>query len=156
MFKRRLGKISASLGPQETELLRGLVSEYLDLLKTEQSGDPVLKRLFPEAGGDDPEVTRQFNEVTGDELNRHKQNAVEIVMASLPESGTWRETLSQEQWGAWLTLLTDLRLTIGTRLNVTEDTMEKQADPRDPQQREIAVLHYLGALQESLVSAVNP
>jgi len=64
--------------------------------------------------------------------------------------------LTDEEQEAWLVLLTDLRLAMGVRLGVTEETFNTFPNPNDPAQWPLAVLHYLGSLQESLVNAINP
>lgn len=156
MFQKKRGKITVGFAAEEIELLRRLINEYLDLLKSEDSEDPVLKRLYPDASIDDPDVSNQYREITGNELARHKNSTAELALALLPEQGSWRGTLTDEDWSAWLVLLTDLRLTLGTRLGVTEETMEVAIDPGDPEQWPLAILHYLGALQDSLVEAVSP
>lgn len=156
MFQKKRGKISVAFEAEEIELLKRLITEYVDLLRSEDPDDDVLKRLYPDASKDDPVVTNQYREITGDELKRHKHATAERALASLPEQGTWRGVLTEEDWSAWLVLLTDLRLTLGTRMGVTEETMEMELDPSDPEQWPLAVLHYLGALQDSLVRAVSP
>jgi hypothetical protein len=83
-----------------------------------------------------------------------KKNA-SIALQSLSESGRWHGVLSDEEREAWLVLLTDLRLVIGERQGVTDEVMERMPDPNDPDEWPLAVLHYLGALQESLVRAAS-
>lgn len=154
MFRRRRGEISVAVGKEEADLLRRLIAEYRTLLDAAgEPGDPIYARLFPSASLDDPDLDRQYRELASDSLDQHKRNTVEIATRSLGESGGWRSTLAEEEREAWLVLLADLRLAIGVRLAVTEETMGMPADPSDPEQWPLAVLHYLGALQESLVQA---
>ena len=40
--------------------------------------------------------------------------------------------LDRDQADAWLRALNDIRLVLGTRLEVTEDTYEEDVDPEDP------------------------
>jgi Domain of unknown function (DUF2017) len=65
------------------------------------------------------------------------------------------DRLSLEEAEAWLTALNDLRLVLGTRLNVSEDTLLHGLDPREPRARELALYAYLSALQEELVAALR-
>jgi hypothetical protein len=159
MFRRRpLGgrEVSVSLSVEETDLLRRLISEYVELLDAAPDpDDPGRARLFPAASMDDEEVTRQFRQLTESDLDKLKKKNAVIVRESLGDIGQWRAILTEEQKEAWLTLLTDLRLVIGSRQGVTEEDMERLLDPNDPEQWPMAVLHYLGALQESLVRAVS-
>jgi hypothetical protein len=50
-------------------------------------------------------------------------------------------------------VLNDLRLVLGTRLDVTEE-MDFDLDPSDPSAAELAVYAYLSWLQEQLVEAL--
>ena len=65
------------------------------------------------------------------------------------------DRLSLEEAEAWLTALNDLRLVLGTRLNVSEDTLLHGLDPREPRARELALYAYLSGLQEELVAALG-
>jgi hypothetical protein len=64
-----------------------------------------------------------------------------------------RERLTAEELDAWLRALNDLRLVLGTRLDVTEEMYEAEIDPAHPQAYELSVYGYLSWLQEQLVAA---
>lgn len=154
MFRRRRGQIRLALSQEEADLLTGVVREYLDLLDGERvPGDPVMARLFPSASLDDPQVAAEFHDLSDSELDEHKRATARAALESL--AGDRREALTEAQQEAWLVLLTDLRLALGVRLGVTEETMEKVPNPADPQQWPLAVLHFLGYLQETLVEALQ-
>ena len=71
------------------------------------------------------------------------------------EATAGREQLSAAEAEAWLRALTDLRLVLGTRLDVREDTFAEGLDLNDPRAPELAVYGYLSWLQEALVEAVS-
>ena len=71
------------------------------------------------------------------------------------EATAGQEQLSAEEAEAWLTALNSLRLVLGTRLDVREDTFADGLDMRDPRAPELAVYSYLTWLQDALVSAVS-
>lgn len=167
MFRTRRGKITVSLTDREAGLLRGLIGEYLEVLDTQKAStssgaiDPsdkerVMQRLFPEASLDDERVRAEYSQLARDSLEHDKRTNAQTALRSLGPAGPWKGTLSSEERDSWLVILTDLRLVIGTRLDVTEETMSIEPDPNDPQQWPIALLHYLGWLQETLVEASNP
>jgi hypothetical protein len=52
-------------------------------------------------------------------------------------------------------LLTDLRLAIGTRLDVTEEKMSDDIDPDDPEAAALSVLHWLGWVQGTILEAIT-
>jgi hypothetical protein len=118
--------------------------------------DPALARLLPDAYADDPERAAEFRRYTEPELRTGKQQAVRAVMDSLPPEGG-RVVLTPELADAWLGALNDLRLTLGTRLDVTEDSYTEldQLDPSSPRGRELTVFVWLGVLQETLVDTLS-
>jgi len=146
--------VRAALTEEEGELLKGIVREYLELLKADREpGDPVMARLFPSASIDDPTLEADFRELAGDDLLSHKRQTAGRVLEYL-DTGD-RRPLTEEEQEAWLVLLTDLRLAMGVRLGVTDETFDSFPNPSDPAQWPLAVLHYLGSLQESLVAALD-
>jgi hypothetical protein len=86
-----------------------------------EDDDPALERLFPPAYPDD--------EKDNDEYDR----------------------LDESQLTAWIGALNDLRLVLGTRLDVNEGTYTMPLDPRHPQAQELALFGYLTWLQEQAV-----
>lgn len=151
MFELSRGKIVVTFGRHEAELMRHTIDEYVHVLDSGTPLDPVNRRLFPSAGAEDEEVARTYRDLTFTELDEHKRATVTTAMTCLGERGGCKVDLSLGQQEAWLMLLTDLRLAIGTRLGVTEEMMEREPNPE--QDWNLALLHYLGALQESLLHA---
>ena len=52
-------------------------------------------------------------------------------------------------------MLTDLRLAIGARLEVTEELMSADVGPEDERAPALVTLHWLGWLQEMLLKAAG-
>lgn len=156
MFEPGRDGPTAVFDEPETALLRRLISQYLSVLDAGPSSpDPVMARLYPSASLDDEAVASTFRDLTVDDLDASKRSNAESALGCLGESGPWEGPVSPEQVDAWLALLTDLRLIIGVRESVTEETMEKKLDPRDPAHTSLVLLHYLGALQEDLIQAIQ-
>jgi hypothetical protein len=157
LFRSRRGKIRADLSKDEGELLRRLIREYLELLESREDRDRyVLARLFPSGSMEDSDVEREYRQLTQIDLDRRKRSNAEMASRSLTSRGPVRATLTDEESQAWLELLTDLRLAIGVRLGVTEEIMSAEPDLNEPTHWPLAVLHYLGMLQESLVRVLRP
>jgi len=55
---------------------------------------------------------------------------------------------------AWLAALNDLRLVLGTRLDVTEEMYERGVPEDDPRAASFAIYAYLGWLEEQVVDAM--
>ena len=84
-----------------------------------------------------------------DDLVARRHAALDTVEASV---GATR--LDEEEVLAWIGAVNDLRLVLGTRLDVSEET-ELAIDPDDPDAPALAVYGYLGFLLEALLSAVS-
>lgn len=157
MFKRKMnGRVSAAFDDEEAGLLRKVIVEYQQMLDADRpASDPLLQRLFPNASFDDEKLNADYASLTRGELETLKREAAARALASLGGSGPWAGPVGDVDRESWLTLLTDLRLAIGVQLAVNEETMQMVPDPRDPNQWPLAVLHYLGAVQESLIRALS-
>lgn len=146
------GAVEVRWEEYEVQLLSGLMDEMKLLLEADiPKSDSVISRLFPDAY-DEPDDARAFNELVGGELSETKRAALATARDTLSEN---RASWSREEAEAWLTLLTDLRLAIGTRLDVDEETMASDLDPDSPDAAALSVLHWLGWVQESVLAAMT-
>ena len=146
MFKRQWGKIILKLETYETEVLDQLFDQMIALVEVEQmsyedplerlvgiSGpiskptDPALARLFPDAYHDDSEAADDFRRYTEHDLRNNKAMKARIAQACLHQWPGKRE-LNADQANAWLLSLNDMRLALGTRLNVTEEGTERDVE----------------------------
>jgi Domain of unknown function (DUF2017) len=141
------GGVRLRLGDEEQFLLRELVVQLEPLL--EEPDDPALRRLFPPAHAE-PENEEQYRSLVRDQLVAGRMKALETVRDTLGS-----ETLDADEAEAWLRALNDLRLVLGTRLDVTEDIDWEDIDVREPRGRDLAVYAYLSWLQEQLVEALG-
>ena len=117
--------------------------------------DPVLARLLPDAYRDDTEAAGEFRRFTEQELRSGKLAAAQTVLDTLPEEGG-RVELTEEDAQVWLRALNDVRLALGVRLDITEDTAQRtqDLDPADPRSAYLWVYDWLTYLQETLVRAL--
>jgi hypothetical protein len=145
----RGGNLRLRLPDDERELIE-LLCEELRARVEDEPDHPDLRRLFPPAHADDPEAEAAYRSLVGSQLDAGRERAVATVQATLGS-----DTLTVEEAESWLTVLNDLRLVIGTRLDVTEE-MSFDLAPDDPRAAELAVYAYLSWLQEQLVEALMP
>lgn len=117
--------------------------------------DPALARLLPDAYAQDPSAATEFRRYTDADLRSGKRAAARTVLATVPEGGG-PVLLDREQAAAWLGCLNDLRLVLGTRLEVTEETDLEELDPHDPRAQALHIYGWLAWLQESLLSCLSP
>ena len=150
MFSRgRRGEIELRLSRDERTLLASLAAE----LRAELDGDthdPSLRRLFPPAYDDDADELA-YRELAGDSLLDGRRAALELLAETADG-----DRLSAEEADAWLRALNDLRLVLGTRLDVQEDTFASELRPDDPNAPALAVYGWLSWQQEQLVAVLIP
>ena len=154
-FRRKGSDVVARLDLAEAGII-GLLLDQLEQLfeaaEDDVAGDPVLARLLPDGHRGDPALAADYRELTESALRSGKADDLATVRATLPpDRGEVR--LDAEQAGAWLRCTNDLRLALGTRLEITEDT-EPPDDVTDEASHQLAVYYWLTALQGSLVDAL--
>jgi hypothetical protein len=149
------GRLHVSIGPQESSLLRELLKEMQTLLEADIPDiDPVKQRLFPDAYEDEKDE-QGYRELIGSELQDAKTAALSDVQRGAGDDGMIETWVPPGEIGSWLSVLTDLRLAIGVRLDVTEESMLEEVEPSHPDASAYAVLHWLGWLQESFLDAIR-
>ncbi|MCI3276426.1 DUF2017 domain-containing protein [Streptomyces cylindrosporus] len=143
---------------------------------TEPPKDPVLRRLFPDAYSD-PEGTpgpeeaeeqqahsAEFRRYTENDLRAGKrENALAVIRcldALTPAlDGGAILKLSTAESRQWLGALNDLRLAIGSRLEIEDeddtDVLYRLPD-EDPRKPMVMAYLWLGGLQETLVNTLMP
>jgi hypothetical protein len=145
--RTRKGQFQIRLPAEERDLLRSLPAQLKELL---DENDPSLRRLFPPAYVDDPELDAEYHRLMRADLLEHHRAALDIMTETIDA-----EELEEEQLTGWLAALNDLRLVLGTRLDVSEDTLGDEIDPTDPRAPALGLYGYLGWLQEQVVEALN-
>ncbi len=150
------GSLDVKLRSEEVEALRRVANDILDELKDTE--DPGLRRLFPPAYKDDPDRNEEFEVLTRDDLLARKRNAAEAVLKSIDRGktkrGTWSARLDEDVAQAWLALVNDARLILGTRLDVTEDMDHGPLPPDNPKALQHNLYVYLSAMEWALVEAL--
>ena len=166
--------VRSDVEPVEAHVLRQLAEELLELVTpAEQSDDPlaalvglsggdvappddpVLQRLLPDAYRDDDGAAADFRRYTDSDLRATKRAHATVVLETLPAEGGVLE-LDRDQADAWLGALNDMRLALGTSLGVTEETDVDDLPEDSPARPALEVYGWLGWLQESLLSCVEP
>lgn len=145
--RTRRGTYEVHLPEPERTLLGNLADQLRELLAA-TTDDPSVRRLFPTAYHDDPERDREYQQLVRDELLERRLSALATVEATLDV-----DELDEEQLSAWLSSLNDLRLVLGTRLDVSEELLDVEAD--DPDAPAYAVYEYLGFLLSEVVDALS-
>jgi len=165
------GAIIAAIARDEALLLQSLAAQLATLLGSPTDGDPAIVRLLPDAYPGDAEASVEFRRLTQSGLVERKIANTETVMVTLSESVDSGELrLDAAQAGAWLRSLTDLRLTLASRLGIEGNDNEHEVHEREGLDGNANAAHssaadsdgilqelydWLGYLQNSLVEAVD-
>jgi hypothetical protein len=176
-----------SLEPAEVSLLKLLTAQVAELLDdaparhptndgdelqdlldasmkpVDAPDDPVLRRLLPDAYRDDAGAAVEFRRLTESDLRATKLDALSRITTDLSvpavthRTGSVRLDLDEDAAAAWLPALTDIRLALGTRIDVTEDMDDERTRlPVDSARyAEIATYDWLSWLQDAMVRAVS-
>jgi Domain of unknown function (DUF2017) len=140
------GELRLRLPEEERMLLRGVAASTRDRLRDD---DPALRRLFPPAY-DDAELEQEYRELTRGQLTSGREQALELLEATVDNTG-----LSREEADSWLRALNDVRLVLGTELDVTEDLDWDALDHDDPRLPGLSLYAYVSWVQEQLVEALG-
>lgn len=141
------GTYSLNLREEERALIAAIVPDLRSLL-ADDPNDEMLTRLFPTARPDDAEAEAEYRDMVRDELVSKRLARLDIV-AELAEA----TALDQEQLAAWMGAVNDIRLVLGTRLEVTEDDEFEETDEADAESVARSAYWYLGWLLEHMVEA---
>ena len=161
MFVREGTVCTAQFAPGEAAVLNEVMLEVITLLSEGfDRGDPVVERLFPDFYPDDAETSAEMRKFTEDDLRSAKLEQAAALLDGLPVEGG-EVSLDEEQAEMWLKALTDVRIALGLRLSITDETdLEEELDeavlrdPASPRVGQLSVYAYLTYLQESLVGAL--
>ena len=175
-FRRRGGKTIARFTEAEAGVLRQVVGEVVELLGGPEAAkedpfsglglgaeptapeDPVLARLLPDGYREDPEAAMELRRLTESSLRGEKVRNARVVLGMLPAAGGTVTLDDDEVVDVWLKALNDVRLALGTQLEVSEEmdlAEEVEADPDSARAYSLVVYDWLGWLQDTLVRCVS-
>jgi hypothetical protein len=145
---QRGGGFRLRLPAAERDMIRSVPGELRDLLGDDLDAAD-LRRLFPPAYQDDAERQEEYRRLTIDDLAERRREALRVV-----EETVDADHLTEEQLTAWLGVVNDVRLVLGTRLDVTEDSYLRPLPQDDPRFAQFALFSYMGFLEENIVEAL--
>ena len=140
------GTIKVNLPAEELSVLASVAEDVAEALN-DGLPDEVRQRLFP-AAYDDAVKEAEFRRLMAGDLEERKAADLATFRASLLRGPPL--VLDGDEARAWLGALQDMRLALGTMLGIEQDGWEAD-DTDDPQ---MALLHYLGFVQDGLIRLV--
>lgn len=164
------GKITITLDAGEREVLGQLFDQMAQLLQelgaqetsdpleimlgmngsTQISDDPALARLFPDGYSNDEHASADFRRFTEQDLRQQKIAALSDVRDTL-ENKQDPTSVNSQQAQSWLKAINDLRLVLGTRLEITQEN-DFDFDSDDPG---VNLYNYLTYLQGTLIDSLS-
>ena len=141
------GDYQLRLSAEERDVLRSLPAQLRQLLDDD---DPALVRLFPTAYSEDPEREDEYRRLMKDELLARRLESLAVV-----EETVDAERLTEEQLNVWMRVINDLRLVLGTILDVSEDEDPAELDADDPQAPMRGLYWYLSMLLQAAIEALE-
>jgi hypothetical protein len=150
---KRNGNVEIKIAEDERQLLSSLIEQLRELvLSTAPEGavDPSLRRLYPAAYANDDQHEVEYQRSMRDQLLERRLSHLDAVETTLNDP-----ELNQETLNYWIMSINDLRLVLGTHLDVSEEDEPNFLDDDDPQQHQSAIYHYLSHLLGELVEVAN-
>jgi hypothetical protein len=139
-------------GTPPIEVIPGVLDPFADSGPKTRPDDPALARLLPDAYPDDVDATGEFRRYSEADVLAFKRANLRTMLSTLGE-GEEPIRLGPDQVRSWMYAINDLRLTIGTRLELEEGYVETMAalPPEDPRLPLFYLYEWLSALQDGLV-----
>jgi len=146
--RTRSGQYEIRLSTEERALLKGLGPRMREVLTDDD--DPVRERLFPVAYLDDDDRQTEYRLLAhGELLDSH------LAALTVLEETVGAERLDEEALSAWMRALNEVRLVLGTRLEISEDGDERPLEADDPEAQAFAIYDYLTWLQGEIIEALS-
>ena len=148
--RTRKGRFELRIPAAERDVLRSLPGLLRTLLSEGDTDDVALRRLFPPAYMDDADASAEFDEVVRGDLLSDRLAAIETMERTLDA-----RDVSEDELVAWLAAVNDLRLVLGVRLAVTEESEPADFAGDEDTERSHALYVYLSYLEEDVIAALS-
>lgn len=140
----KAGQISVRLDETMRALIKQVAEELREVLLVE---DPELtRRLYPTAYPDDDALEDGYQEVVHDQLLMARLDGIDQLQASIDD-----EEISLNTADAWMNTINQIRLVLGTKLDVGEEQVDIDQD--DPESTSYVIYQVLSHILEELTSA---
>ena len=137
------GCYEVALSAENRELLRTLPGQLRAAVAANPK-DAAFRRLFPPAYANDQAAEQEYRRLVGPELDQSRALAFDTLANTADAT-----ELSEEELDSWVRALNDIRLWLGTLLDVREDQTDD--DPEDPPH---LLYHLLTEIQGLAVEAL--
>lgn len=144
MFVAKEGEVLVRLDENVRALLHKVGEELREVLLVD---DPELtRRLYPTAYPEDEELESDYQDIVHDQLLMQRLDGIDQLQATVND-----EQITTEVADAWLSTINQIRLVLGTQLDVSED--DHDIDEDDPNAHSMVVYHVLSHILGELTDA---
>ncbi len=144
------GAFRINLSEDERETMLRFVDQLEEVLTAEHT-DPRLRRLFPTAYHENPDLDAEYQGYMRDELSQSRASSIATVREILGSENP----IAESQLYAFMMVLNSLRLVLGTLLGVSEDEDTDDIEEDDPSFGQAQLYGYLGWLLEWTVDTLS-
>ena len=142
------GTFTINLQVHERETMLDLVGQ-LETVLGSGPDDERLRRLYPTAYNENPEHDAEYQGFMREELTQSRAASIATVREMLSSDSP----VTENQLGAFMMVLNNLRLILGTLLDVNED--DDEPEETDPLYGQWQLYGYLGWLLEWVISSLT-
>lgn len=137
-------QIAVRLDDTMRALLRQVSEELREVLLVDDESQT--RRLYPTAYPDDEELERGYKDIVHDQLLMQRLDGIDQLQSTVDDA-----EISLDVADAWMTTINQIRLVLGTQLDVSED--ESTIDESDPLAASQVVYQVLSHVLEELTRA---
>ncbi len=143
---------------------RSLPGRLRATLENPDFGDRVVRVLFPSAFRSDKQAEQEYRRLLQGDLMAQKLRCLDAFERTIkagteielePEIQVLQVELSDEDLSLWLGFLHDLRMVIGTALDITDDDWNAQITEEDPHYLDYVLLDQLTHMEQAIVDALR-
>ena len=138
------GQVSVRLDDTIRALLRQAAEELREVLLVDEP--ELTRRLYPTAYPDDEEAEAGYKEMVHDQLLMQRLDGIDQLQSTIDD-----ETITIEMADSWMNTINQIRLVLGTQLDVGEE--HTPIDEDDPQATSQVVYQVLSHILEELTRA---
>jgi hypothetical protein len=150
LVRARSGRFRLRLSAGEREAILGFVRQLRSLLLAEDpSSDEAVARLFPAARPDDVIENLEWERTHAPWLLSDKLDALDVMERTITH-----DELTEDELLAWLSSLNSLRLVLGTRLDIREDSRAGDFAGDETAAGLFELYGYLTWLEDSIVEVL--
>jgi hypothetical protein len=145
LFVNKNGEIAVRLDDTMRALLRQMTEELREVLLVNDA--EMTRRLYPTAYPDDEEFEDNYQEMVHDQLLMQRLDGIDQLQATIDD-----EAITIDTADAWMNTINQVRLVLGTQLDVGEGD-DLEIDEDNPNVRSQIIYQVLSHILEELTRA---